>query len=178
MLSVSRLRFPLSALVVFVAAAPAQAQCQQRLAQMSAYPVLATPNPAVQMMVARMAAAQYIQSRSAYSPQLPTADQLGSQSYSSYGQESPSCQPSRSQLRTAQMQQRRDAEKTRRQAARERLPRPIQDNEQQAASKFELAHLLWQHGNGLAARQWLTEILDKFPSTQTADRARQTLAQL
>ena len=76
------------------------------------------------------------------------------------------------------MQQRRDAEKTRRQAARERLPQPIQDNEQQAASKYELAHHLFQNGNSPAARQWLAEILDKFPSTQTADRARQTLARL
>ncbi|HMC11357.1 MAG TPA: hypothetical protein VKH44_08705, partial [Pirellulaceae bacterium] len=103
--------------------------------------------------------------------------QLAQQSYSSYGQESPSCQP-RNEIRIAQMQQRRDTEKSRRQAARERLPRPIQDNEQQAASKYELAHLLWQNGNASAARHWLDEILDKFPSTQTADRARQTLAQL
>jgi hypothetical protein len=172
------IRLVLSALFVVATAAQVHAQCQQRLAQRSAYPTFATAGPAAQMMAARMAAAQYVQSASSYTPQLPTADQLGSQSYSSYGQESPSCQPSRSQMRASQMRQRRDAENARRQASRERLPRPIQDNEQQAASKFELAHLLWQHGNAPAARQWLAEILDKFPSTQTADRARQTLAQL
>jgi len=169
--------FVLCALPILVASAPAQAQCQQRLAQIGGYPGFGMQSPVAQMMAARMAAVQYVQSLNSSSPQLPTANQLASQGYSSYGQDSPSCQP-RNEIRIAQMQQRRDAEKTRRQSARERLPRPIQDNEQQAASKFELAHLLWQHGNGPAARQWLTEILDKFPSTQTADRARLTLAQL
>ena len=178
MLSISRLPFAMSLLLVFASANSAQSQCQQRLAQVGAGRGFGAASPAAQMMAARMAAVQYMQSLNSYTPQLPTANQLARQGYSSYGQESASCQPNRTEIRTAQMQQRRDAEKTRRQAARERLPKPVQDNEQQAASKYELAHVLFQHGNAPAARQWLAEILDKFPSTQTADRARQTLARL
>jgi hypothetical protein len=179
MLAASRLPFAVSLLATLAAATATQAQCQQqRFAQMGAYQGFGNQNSAAQMMAARMAAVQYMQSLNSYSPQLPTVDQLAQQSYSSYGQESASCQPSRNEIKIAQMQQRRDTEKTRRQTSRERLPRPIQDNEHQAASKYELAHLLWQNGNAPAAREWLAEILDKFPSTQTADRARQTLARL
>ncbi len=177
MFAASRLSFAVLVLVAFGATQAVQAQCQ-RMAQMGAMRSFAGQNPAAQMMMARMAAVQYMQSLNSYTPRVPTVDQLAQQGYSSYGQESASCQPSRNEIRIAQMQQRRDAEKTRRQAARERLPRPVQDNEQQAESKYELAHLLWQNGNAGAARQWLAEILDKFPSTQTADRARQTLTRL
>ena len=85
------------------------------------------------------------------------------------------------QARTAMMQQRRDAEQARRKAAREQLakkPRPVQNPETQAAAKYELAHLLWKGRQWQAAQKWLSDIVDKFPSTQTADRARQTLARL
>jgi hypothetical protein len=174
MFAASRLPFAVSLLMAFALATAAPAQCQRQMSPMRSF---GAQNPAAQMMAARMAAVQYTQSLNSLAPRIPTADQLAQQSYSSFGQDSPSCQP-RNDYRIAQMQQRRDMEKTRRQAARERLPRPIQDNEQQAASKYELAHLLWKNGNAPAARDWLAEILDKFPSTQTADRARQTLARL
>ena len=177
MSAANRLPLAIALLVIFVAASAAQAQCQ-RMAQMGGVGNFGVQNPAAQMMAARIAAVQYTQLQNSYTPRVPTADQVAQQGYSSYGQEPPSCQPSRNEMRIAHMQQRRDSEKSRRQAARERLPRPIQDNEHQAASKYELAHLLWQNGNPSAAREWLSEILDKFPSTQTADRARQTLARL
>jgi hypothetical protein len=177
MSTISRLSLIVCALFVFSFAARVHAQCQQRFSQMGGYQGFGMQSPAAQMMVARMAAVQYMQSLNSYSPQLPTANQLASQGYSSYGQDSPSCQP-RNEYRTAQMPQRREAERTRRQASRECLPRPVQDTEQQAASKYELAHHLWQNGNAPAARQRLSEILDKLPATQTADRARQTLARL
>ncbi len=176
MFAASRLPFAVSLLVTFALSTAAQAQCQ-RMAQMGPMGSFGMQSPAAQMMAARIAAVQYMQSLNSLAPQTPTADQLAQQSYSSFSQDSPSCQP-RNEYRIAQMQQRRDTEKTRRQAARERLPRPIQDNEQQAASKYELAHSLWKNGNAPAAREWLSEILDKFPSTQTADRARLTLARL
>ena len=114
------------------------------------------------------------------SAQLPTIDQLARQSYSPYDNYDPSCSQQREaqMRRVAMMQQRRQAEQNRRQATRERLPLPIQDDERLAAGKFQAAHLLWQGGNTTAARKWLGEILDKFPSTETAARARLTLARL
>src|SRR5437764_2942791 len=114
------------------------------------------------------------------SDQSPSIDQLARQSYSPYSNYDQSCSPQReAQLRrVAMMQQRRQAEQSRRQTSRERLPRPVQDDERLAAGKFQAAHLLWQGGNTAAARKWLGEILDKFPSTETATRARLTLARL
>ena len=78
------------------------------------------------------------------------------------------------------MQHARDAEKARRQSARQKLPTQpvVLDSEQQAAAKYELSHSLWLAGRPDAARKWLGEILDKYPTTQIADRARQTLAAL
>ena len=145
---------------VAISSAPAGAQCMQR-----------------QMAAARMYAASY-------SPQLPSIDQLARQSYGNYGGYEQGCATAREQqmqARTAQMQQRRDAEQARRKAAREQLaqkPRPVPNPETQAAAKYELAHMLWKGGNATAAQKWLGEIMDKFPNTQTADRARQTLARL
>jgi len=112
--------------------------------------------------------------------QLPSVDDLARQRYSQYGGYEQSCSPQRAaqQRRVAMMQERRTAEQARRQAAREHLPRPIQDEEQLAVGKFRMAHLLWQDGNTPAARKWLGDILDKFPSTETAIQARQTLARL
>ena len=81
-------------------------------------------------------------------------------------------------MHVAQMQQRRNSEQIRRQAARQRLSSPILDDEQHAAGKFQLAHLLWQRGNTPAAQKWLDEILVKFPKTETADRARLALERL
>ena len=128
-------------------------------------------------LISVLADAQYAGSPSAQSPRI---DQLARQSYLPYPGYDQSCSPQREaqMRRIALMQQRRQAEQNRRQAARDRLPRPIHDDERLAAGKFQAAHLLWQGGNTTAARKWLDEILDKFPSTETAARARQTLARL
>src|SRR5205085_1356190 len=90
-----------------------------------------------QRMQTAAAARQYAAS---LSPQLPSIDQLATQRYLRYGGYEQGCSTSREQLqqaRIAQMQQRRDAEQARRKTAREQLPRPVQDIEKQAASKYE-----------------------------------------
>jgi hypothetical protein len=111
---------------------------------------------------------------------LPSVDELARQNYGRYWPNDPSCmsQRQRSERRWAMLQQRREDEQARRQAARTRLPLPITNDEQLAAAKYQLAHLLWQGGDAPAAHKWLETILAKFPDTQTADRARQTLAKL
>lgn len=110
------------------------------------------------------------------SSQSPTINQMARASYSRYVGAEASCNPQRAaQLRRAAlMQQRRDQEATRRQLARAKLPKPVLDEEQQAAAKFQGAHLLWQAGNADAARRWLDEIMEKYPQTSTAARAYST----
>src|SRR5438105_15681855 len=110
MFMANRLPLAIALLLIFVAANAAQAQCQ-RMAQMGGVGNFGAQNPAAQMMAARIAAVQYTQLQNSYTPRVPTADQLAQQGYFSYGQESPSCQPSRNEMRIAQMQQRRDSEK-------------------------------------------------------------------
>jgi hypothetical protein len=110
----------------------------------------------------------------------PTINDYARRSYSPYDGYEQSCSTQRDaqMRRVAMMTQRREAEHARRVGARAFLPLPIMDDEKLAAGKFQLAHLLWQGGNTAAAQKWLDEILVQFPNTETADRARQTLARL
>jgi len=81
--------------------------------------------------------------------------------------------------RTLQLaQERRDEEKSRRDKSRDAIPVRIWSEEQLAQSKFKVAHMLYLDGNVDAAKNVLSKLLDEFPDTATADRAKVTLAQL
>jgi len=90
----------------------------------------------------------------------------------------PSPQLLERQRRLTMMQKRRDDEKARREASRAAIPTRFWNDEELAAAKFQGAHLLWLRGNTPAARRWLETILDSYPHTATAERARITLARL
>jgi hypothetical protein len=75
-------------------------------------------------------------------------------------------------------QQRRDEEKSRRDKSRDAIPVRTWSEEQLAQSKFKVAHLLYLDGNIDAAKNVLSKLLNEFPDTATADRAKLTLAQL
>ena len=126
----------------------------------------------------QQSADQQSQYRDSVSYQPPTLDQLARQGYGRYQEPTQSCHVSRQQLRTAYFAKRRADEQARREASRARQPPPIRDDERLAKAKFELAHQLWLSGKTDAAGRWLGEILDKFPQTETAGRALQTLARL
>src|SRR3954464_15626100 len=121
-----------------------------QLAALAALAFLATSAAAQTRPLANMTSAstdsQYAASAS---DQSPSIDQLARQRYSPYDNYDQSCSPQREaqMRRVAMMQQRRQAEQSRRQTARELLPRPIQGDERLAAGKFQAAHLPWQGGN-------------------------------
>jgi hypothetical protein len=80
------------------------------------------------------------------------------------------------EARREQMQERRNAEVTRREASRKSIPAKTYTEEDYAKSKFNVAHMLWQNGNLDASRKRLELLIDEYPYTDTADRARITLA--
>jgi hypothetical protein len=55
---------------------------------------------------------------------------------------------------------------------------PKVTDEELAQSKFTCAHNLWLGGNVEAARRWLERLVKEYPATETADRAKITLAKL
>jgi hypothetical protein len=73
---------------------------------------------------------------------------------------------------------RRSASAARTQTASTATPAKNWTYEELAGAKFRVAHLLWQGGNAPAARKWLDEIITKYGETETAARARITLAKL
>jgi hypothetical protein len=75
-------------------------------------------------------------------------------------------------------QQRRDEEKSRREKSRNAIPARVWSEEQLAQSRFKVAHMLYLEGEIDAAKKVLDKLLDEFPETATADRAKLTLAQL
>jgi len=75
-------------------------------------------------------------------------------------------------------QQRRDEEQSRREKSRDAIPVRVWSEEQLAQSRFKVAHMLYLDGEIDAAKKVLGKLLDEFPDTATADRAKMTLAQL
>jgi hypothetical protein len=75
-------------------------------------------------------------------------------------------------------EQRRDEEKSRREKSRDTIPVRLWSEEQLAESKFKVAHMLYLDGNSDAAKGVLSKLLDEYPDTVTADRAKVTLARL
>jgi hypothetical protein len=106
----------------------------------------------------------------AYNPQNSYADSLYSQSLDYLSSEA--------ERRTALAQKRRDDEKERREKSRAAIPVKTFTNEELAQSKFTCAHNLWLGGNVEAARRWLERLVKEYPATETADRAKITLAKL
>jgi hypothetical protein len=104
---------------------------------------------------------------------------LASESYARPSYDSGACHHSRSAMyarRAAQMQQRREAEQERRERARASLPIKFYDDEELAKVRYDLAHKLYKNGNPEASKRWLEKLVKDYSSTQTADRARETLA--
>jgi hypothetical protein len=75
-------------------------------------------------------------------------------------------------------QQRRDEEQSRREKVRMSIPVRTWSEEELAASRFKVAHLLYLDGNIDASKNVLTRLLDEYPDTVTADRAKLALARL
>jgi len=83
-----------------------------------------------------------------------------------------------SQRRTALAKKRRDEEKADREKSRAAIPVTTLTDEELARSKFTCAHNLWLAGNVDSAKSWLEQLVREYPATQTADRAKVTLAKL
>jgi hypothetical protein len=75
-------------------------------------------------------------------------------------------------------EERRDEEKSRREKVRVSIPVRTWSEEELAASRFKVAHLLYLDGNVDASKNVLTKLLDEYPDTVTADRAKLALARL
>lgn len=84
--------------------------------------------------------------------------------------------PTEQERRTELAQQRRDAEKLRRQVSRATIPVKNYSDEERAASRFKMAHDLYRAGQADASRATLTRLVDEFGSTEVAAQARITLA--
>lgn len=84
----------------------------------------------------------------------------------------------REEFRQRIMEERRTAEKARRERARQAIPTRFYADEDRAASRFKIAHLLWQAGRLDASRMTLAKLIDEFSGTEAADRARVVLARL
>jgi hypothetical protein len=84
------------------------------------------------------------------------------------------------EMRRRMMQQRRAKEQERREQSRKLLATmgKVLTEEELARSKFNLAHMLWKAGRIDSAKAQLAKLLDDYPFTETADRARLTLARL
>jgi hypothetical protein len=80
--------------------------------------------------------------------------------------------------RRRMMESRRAAEKERRDKSRQMTAAKVLSEEDLAKSKFNLAHMLWVAGRIDSAKLQLSKLLDDYPSTESADRARMTLARL
>ena len=104
----------------------------------------------------------------------------GESSYESmYGPLTPSTALELERQRVLQLaQQRRDEEKSRRDRNREAIPVRVWSEEQLAESRFKVAHMLYLDGEIEAAKRVLGKLLDEFPETATADRAKATRARL
>jgi len=73
------------------------------------------------------------------------------------------------------MAQRRDDEAARRDASRKSIPYRFFWDEDYAKSKYNVAHMLYKNGNLDAARRVLTKLIDEYPETDMASRAKSTL---
>jgi hypothetical protein len=105
--------------------------------------------------------------------------ELASESYTRPSFDIGACHYSRGAMyarRVAQMQQRRDAEQERREKSRAALPVKFWDDEELAKVRYDLAHKLYKKGNPEASKRWLEKLVKDYSATQTADRARDTLA--
>ena len=80
------------------------------------------------------------------------------------------------QRRTQLMEVRREAVKSRREKLKATIPEKDYTEEELAQSKFQVAHMLWQAGRINAARGQLLALLDDYPGTETAHRAKTALA--
>jgi len=76
----------------------------------------------------------------------------------------------------AMRQASRDAAKQRRERTWAMLPMRIYSDEDYAKSKFNVAHMLWLNGRVDASRRHLEQLIDAYPQTDTADRAKFVLA--
>jgi hypothetical protein len=111
---------------------------------------------------------------------LSSSSTTGEASYESmYGAGQPATSMELERQRIMQLaQQRRDEEKSRREKSRDAIPVRTWSEEQLAQSRFKVAHMLYLEGEIDAAKKVLGKLLDEFPDTATADRAKLTLAQL
>jgi hypothetical protein len=83
---------------------------------------------------------------------------------------------SRFQKRRRMFEERRAKEQERREKSRKMLAfGKVLTEEELAKAKFNLAHMLWKAGRVDSAKMHLAKILDDYPFTETADRARITL---
>jgi hypothetical protein len=69
----------------------------------------------------------------------------------------------------------RDAAKERREKTWASLPFKFYSDEELARPKYNVAHMLWQNGKLDAAKNILAKLLDDYPKTDTADRAKGVL---
>ena len=110
----------------------------------------------------------------------PSSSRAGEGSYASlHGSLPPQTPWELERQRVSQLAQaRRDDEQSRREKSRDAIPVRVWSQEQLAQAKFKVAHMLFQDGNIDAAKNVLSKLVDEFPDTATADRAKVTLAKL